>query len=151
MSNEDMAYFFKHKAEISTLIEMIAHLEQQNQEISRQQYALKELLNELAVPVKETSGQTREDIAYQIITSVTGILAFIKKPLTLKTICELLEENNLIPVQILNAQTFINRRLEREVQAGKLVLRCYGGETRRRFSLPEWHDAGGELLEGFQI
>lgn len=97
------------------------------------------------------------DRSYNILTKVDGYHTFLeqvrkslndlKHPANLDTMCFIANENGLVPVQILNARSYVYRRLNDACKKGEMLYVQSETDGKRYYYLPEWRMKPSEALK----
>lgn len=90
---------------------------------------------------------TRADGYNTFLEQVKRSLNDFRYPVSLDVMCSIANKNGLVPVQILNARSYVYRRLSEACKKGEIMHIHSEIDGKRYYYLPEWGLTQGEVLK----
>jgi len=106
---------------------------------------LKQKVDEMADRSVTPYTSTRVEEGKHVVDNIVNVLHETGRPMQVKEIGEALKNKNVIPIQILNIKTYVNRRLEIACSSNMLGMVYLDDQSKKYYYLPEWADANGSI------
>lgn len=118
---------------------------QQHKLLLTEHKLLKQKVDEMTDKTDAPYASTRVEEGKYVIEAIIHLLQETGRPMQVKEIGEALKSKNVIPIQILNTKTYVNRRLEIATASNTLEIIHLDDQSKKYYYLPEWADANGSI------
>lgn len=131
--------------ELKNMRDELQRVLQQHKLLLTEHKLLKQKVDEMADKTTASYSSTRVEEGKHVVDSIVSVLQETGRPMQIKEIGEALKHKNVIPIQILNIKTYINRRLEIACAANMLGSVHLDDQSKKYYYIPEWADANGSI------
>lgn len=131
--------------ELKNMRDELQRVLQQHKLLLTEHKLLKQKIDEMTDKSAIPYVSTRVEEGKHVIDTIIQLLHETGRPMQVKEIGEALKSRNVVPIQILNIKTYVNRRLEIACATNMLSAIYIDDQSKKYFYLPEWADSDGNI------